>query len=389
MTEKRSVADLFKTAGNRLRVEFEGYRQDSFHAGQMGAEVETVLRRFLQGHLPRRFEACPAILIDSENNASKQCDLAVFDAINSPTYRVSDIQRILPIDHVAAAIEVKTSLNKSQLEDAYEKIASVKSLKKTPLSDMDRAATGSTLSTISTMGIIFAFASDTSLETLADNAKELNTRFDSKLWPDLIVVLDKGIISYLIQFPNSHELKGMVMPPATDDFFIPPAYQILCVTQDGDLTLSRFFTLLLSQLTFFAHRPSSMRFEQALAGASNQALTIQGYQYDTERNRRTVSPELDGKSQDVKAELLISDHNDKPLGQLGYFSWQNGGYIVALGHVPLQPLLEMLLSVRKPMTFRMGDCEYSSVLKVTLDNFRNWPSVISQKQTNIRLALRG
>ncbi len=47
MPETPTVAELFQSASNRLRVEFESYREGSFHSGQMGAEVETVLRNFL------------------------------------------------------------------------------------------------------------------------------------------------------------------------------------------------------------------------------------------------------------------------------------------------------------------------------------------------------
>lgn len=109
MPETPTVAELFQSASNRLRVEFESYREGSFHSGQMGAEVETVLRNFLDAHLPGRFGSSSAFLIDGENNVSKQCDIAIYDALSSPVLRSSPVQQILPVDHVAAVIEVKSS----------------------------------------------------------------------------------------------------------------------------------------------------------------------------------------------------------------------------------------------------------------------------------------
>jgi hypothetical protein len=65
---------------------------------------------------------------------------------------------------------------------------------------MDVPATGSNLRAVGTLGIVFAFDSTTSLDALAENAKELNNQYDSAVCPDLICVLDKGSITYLQQF---------------------------------------------------------------------------------------------------------------------------------------------------------------------------------------------
>jgi hypothetical protein len=251
MPDTPTVSDLFRSAGTRLRVEFQSAKESSFHAGQTGGEVEEILRKFLNEHMPQRFRAASAFLIDTENAVSKQCDVAIYDAMGSPVLRSTSTQQILPVDHVAAVIEVKSSLNKEQLSDAFEKIASVKRLKKNQLSGVDQSATGSPLATVGTMGIVFAFDSTTSLQTLAENARDLNTKYeDSRLWPDLICVLDKGSITYMTKFAQGTIPVGMVMTPCDENFIVPAAYQMLAVIDDGELTLNRFMSLLLSQLTF-------------------------------------------------------------------------------------------------------------------------------------------
>ena len=67
---------------------------------------------------------------------------------------------ILPSDSVAAAIEVKSKLNKRELEDAVSKIASAKGLKRSPIMGADQPVTFSELIVNSCMGVVFAFDSE-------------------------------------------------------------------------------------------------------------------------------------------------------------------------------------------------------------------------------------
>ena len=379
-----TVAELISAAGAQLLADFEHRRSTAFHAGEQGAEIEDVLRTFLNAHLPKRFAATSAHLVDSENTHSKQTDVAIYDTLTSPVFRSSKTSLILPVDHVAAVVEVKTSLDKHELEDAYAKIASCKSLKKTQQSPMDRAATGSDLSKITTMGVVFAFDSNTSLDTLAENARDLNKAYDSNLWPDLVVVLDKGVITYAVQFPGENPPIGLSMGPTDERFIIPPGYELLSVINDGHATLNRFFTLLLSQLTFFPHRPSSIPFAQALAGAKSQLKIIQGYQYDLSRRRRAVGDER----QLPTAELALYVE-DKLAGQLSYFPWQDGAIVACGSTLPLEPILGMFLELREPaVLIKSGPLKYSSVLKLTEAEFRTWPDKLAALGKNTNLSLK-
>jgi hypothetical protein len=65
-------------------------------------------------------------------------------------YRYDGANQIVSADAVAAIMEVKAVLNKSQLEEAFGKIEEVKRLKKRPISGMDQKATESTLTTTGT-----------------------------------------------------------------------------------------------------------------------------------------------------------------------------------------------------------------------------------------------
>jgi hypothetical protein len=52
---------------------------------------------------------------------SLQCDVIVYDVTNSPVYRRGPRVLILPSDNVAAVLEVKSTLNKAELEDGRKR----------------------------------------------------------------------------------------------------------------------------------------------------------------------------------------------------------------------------------------------------------------------------
>ena len=146
----------------------------------------------------KRFAAEKGFIIDDQNNITRQTDVIIYDASNSPIYRAQPDSLILPSDNVAAVIEVKSSLNKNELKDAAGKISAVKKLSKTPITNIDQPVTFSTLITTKTLGVVFAYDSTTSLETLAINLKEINEDIASGQWIDAVIVLDKGIIGYTV-----------------------------------------------------------------------------------------------------------------------------------------------------------------------------------------------
>ena len=63
-----------------------------------------------------------------------------------------------------------------------------------------RPATASSLTTTGTLGVILGFGTDIGLEKLAEHCLEFNEKYESTHRPDLIVVLDVGVINYTAEF---------------------------------------------------------------------------------------------------------------------------------------------------------------------------------------------
>ena len=127
MAEEKQIhlKDLLIEAGKNLRREFEEIKKDVPHSGESGAEVEGILKKFLKDRLPRRFDVEKGFVVGTDGTVSSQTDLIIFDAFNCPIYRKGPNSLIVPRDNVAAIIEVKSKINKAELEDAAQKIASV------------------------------------------------------------------------------------------------------------------------------------------------------------------------------------------------------------------------------------------------------------------------
>lgn len=188
--------DVFKKAALKLRSDFSELSAIP-HNALKGQEAEKLIKTFLRSHLPKRFDVGSGFIIDHQDAISRQTDVLVYDAFNCPVYRVSEEAAIFPSNNVAAVIEVKSRLNKDELEDAYNKISAIKKLSKTPHTDLPFLIPGQTLS--QTLGFLFAFNSAISLDTLANHYHELlASKNELGNHIDVIVVLDKGVISFVI-----------------------------------------------------------------------------------------------------------------------------------------------------------------------------------------------
>lgn len=329
------IQDLFREAGRQLRAEFQAIKGTNPLPGERGGEAEDIVRRFLNDHLPKRFAADTGLVVDDEGGVSLQCDVIVYDASNSPVYRRGPRVLILPSDNVAAVLEVKSTLNKAELEDAAKKIASVKRLKRSPVTNVDQPATFGSLIMTRTMGVVFAYDAATSLETLGENLSEINGSYPADQWIDMVVVLDKGVIGYAVQIIFSPDFAGWLGGPADETFVVPPFYIHLVNEELGDLTLNRFYLHLMAQLTFYRRR-SAVRFDSLLGTEKRQLRTLHAYQYDLERRLKdTEEYHREGVFRGAKVRFNIRNKRQGRLvGQVGWIPWQNGAVVCYSGELP-------------------------------------------------------
>ena len=115
----------------RLEGELRGNRAAVTHPGARGEASEEDWLRVLKDHLPQRYQADRAFVIDSTGACSEQIDIVIYDRQYSPFLYNQANQRYVPAESVYAVLEVKQDLSREHVLYAGEKARSVRRLRRT------------------------------------------------------------------------------------------------------------------------------------------------------------------------------------------------------------------------------------------------------------------
>ena len=115
----------------RLEGELRGNRAAVTHPGARGEASEEDWLRVLNDHLPRRYQADRAFVIDSHGECSEQIDIVIYDRQYSPFLYNQANQRYVPAESVYGVFEVKQDLSREHVLYAGQKAASVRRLHRT------------------------------------------------------------------------------------------------------------------------------------------------------------------------------------------------------------------------------------------------------------------
>ena len=153
-----------------LMTEFQEVTEPLEHNGVKGSLREEILTKCLKELLPQKYSVGSGIIVDADQTQSRQQDFFIYDAFDSTVFLKRSSYQVVPIESVYATVEIKSSLNKNELEKCVKNIQSVKKLKLTPAGT--RHWTPPTENQV--MGMVFAYTSDISLETVIKNLNEFN-----------------------------------------------------------------------------------------------------------------------------------------------------------------------------------------------------------------------
>lgn len=126
-----NATDFITRLGHSLIDEFEEARQATT-SQLIGEAIETPVRRRLEQVLPRGIAVGSGCVIDSYGNCSRQQDVVLYERDICPVFSINNTPQstYYPCEGVMAVIEVKSSLSSAELKDSFEKIASVKRLRR-------------------------------------------------------------------------------------------------------------------------------------------------------------------------------------------------------------------------------------------------------------------
>ena len=77
----------------------------------------------MRRYLPEKFGLGTGFIVSGGEaiSESRQCDVIIYDRANNVPFYASDAWQIFPIEMVYGVVEVKTTLNKAEIKDAFEK----------------------------------------------------------------------------------------------------------------------------------------------------------------------------------------------------------------------------------------------------------------------------
>jgi len=222
--------------------EFEKSK-DIKHIRDLGKAREIILENFLVGTglLPRKYgiNSISARVVAPTGHYSKELDIVIYN--NQETVflmRRNNALEYYPRECVFGAIQVKSKLGKTEIEDAFANIASYKKL----YDDIQPFAgffVGSAPPTTAGFGIIFAYDSDLEWMQIISEIKGQSALYEKTRWPNAIFVLSKGFFLF------GNESRGCftntdIVSNATDQIHGHP-------DRDGS-TLFNLYTLLMELL---------------------------------------------------------------------------------------------------------------------------------------------
>ena len=129
MKPKFDPAEFVRRVGRDLVSSFESAREATT-PGLVGGAIENAVRNRLEQILPRGIGVGTGCVIDIHGGTSRQIDVVLYEKELCPRFSVNENSETsyFPVESVLAVGEVKSVIGKVELNDAFKKIASVKSL---------------------------------------------------------------------------------------------------------------------------------------------------------------------------------------------------------------------------------------------------------------------
>lgn len=204
--------------------------------------------------MPGRYGFAKGEIVGPFDSVSKQSDIVIYDRIDGCSFLSTGDIQIFPFEAIFGIIDVKSSLSKTELIKSLENIKSVKALVPNEAYLIEENGFISKHNRQKPFGIVFVYElSDNSLESLRQNITEWEKENNYGYWPNLIVILNHGIIYHhggtirsdtLLSNEEIKQAKGLIYLQYEKDtlfHFFTMLLQLCSSTKLGPLTLNRYF----------------------------------------------------------------------------------------------------------------------------------------------------
>lgn len=164
------------------------------HRGRQGTQREQLVEAHLLKFLPERYAIGRGEVRSTDATWSRDEDLLVYERLVTPKLFAGHDSLILPVDGLAAVVEVKSNMRSADVQTASETIASVKRLKKSA-QQFSMTGAGMTWSAPRPpFGAVFAFGLAISPRLFFERWTAAQSRLPMETRVDVLCVLGQFLI---------------------------------------------------------------------------------------------------------------------------------------------------------------------------------------------------
>lgn len=204
-----NLENVFRAINKKMILDFQEISSEIEHRGSKGKvrEIEIVYE-YLSKYVPGNIGIANGEIISTNDQVSNEIDIILFEKNSTPYLLKKEGYQIFPIECVYSVIEVKSFLDKSQIEDSFKKILKVKNMPKLSFEPQKGPIITHTnlydseWQFFPTVGFVIAYDS-IDLKTLNQHLEDLNNIHPIEKRIDSVWVLNKGMI---VNFNTENEM---------------------------------------------------------------------------------------------------------------------------------------------------------------------------------------
>ncbi len=212
------MLNYLRSAAKKMFIDFNESKSINHNVVKGTTRENIIVRNFLNPYIPKKYSIDSGVIVDINNQQSKQQDIVIYDEFYSPVLKDLDSNKLFFPESVFTVIEAKSNLNKIDINDIIEKSVSVRKLTK---SFKDKIVISpeliirSIVTPIQCIGI--AFESKKTLEGLRIDFREAKNSIKYSESLSFIAVLNgKNDETGILLHCNKHNLNQIELIPNTD-----------------------------------------------------------------------------------------------------------------------------------------------------------------------------
>jgi len=125
------LEEVFRSVARKLEIDFKHLSSEIHHRASKGRVREVdLVEQFLGKYLPRTVGIGHGEVVSSAGDVSSESDIILYESRTSPTFIEESGYQVFPVECIYGVVEVKSRLDKRELEDAFSKITKLKKFPK-------------------------------------------------------------------------------------------------------------------------------------------------------------------------------------------------------------------------------------------------------------------